>query len=85
MSRSVPVCPHCVQADERPIVCDRCGWRWHANPLPAAAVLLERQRDGMTEILLLRRALRARQRGDRRVPSDARRRIGGGVCGLRVE
>jgi ADP-ribose pyrophosphatase YjhB (NUDIX family) len=57
MSRSVPVCPHCVQAHERPIVCDRCGWRWHANPLPAAAVLLERQRDGMTEILLLRRAV----------------------------
>lgn len=63
MSRAVPACPHCVRADERPLVCDRCGWRWHANPLPAAAVLVERRRNegdgegGDTEILLLRRAV----------------------------
>ena len=57
MSRAVPVCPHCVRPDERPLVCDRCGWRWHANPLPAAAVLLERAHDGDTAILLLRRAV----------------------------
>jgi ADP-ribose pyrophosphatase YjhB (NUDIX family) len=39
-------------------VCDRCGWRWHANPLPAAAVLLERvSRDGEPSLLLLRRAV----------------------------
>ena len=46
-----------MRPDEKPIVCDRCGWRWHANPLPAAAVLLERGQDGTTEILLLRRAV----------------------------
>jgi 8-oxo-dGTP pyrophosphatase MutT (NUDIX family) len=57
VSRAVPVCPHCVADDERPIVCDRCGWRWHANPLPAAAVLLERPDGGDTAILLLRRAV----------------------------
>lgn len=39
-------------------MCDRCGWRWHANPLPAAAVLLERVRgDGQPSLLLLRRAV----------------------------
>jgi 8-oxo-dGTP diphosphatase len=58
VSRSVPVCPHCVEADEEPIVCDRCSWRWHANPRPAAAVLVERRADGgQVEILLLRRAV----------------------------
>ena len=58
MSRAVPVCPHCVAADEVPIVCDRCGWRWHDNPRPAAAVLLERVTDeGERAILLLRRAV----------------------------
>lgn len=58
MSRSVPVCPHCVEADEQPIVCDRCSWRWYANPRPAAATLVERARDdGRIEILLLRRAV----------------------------
>lgn len=41
-----------------PIVCDRCGWRWHDNPRPAAAVLLERVSDGgEVTILLLRRAV----------------------------
>ena len=58
MSRPVPVCPHCVAADEVPILCDRCGWRWHDNPRPAAAVLLERASDdGEPAILLLRRAV----------------------------
>lgn len=59
MSRSVPACPHCATAEEQPLVCDRCGWRWHANPKPAAAVLLERWPDGATEpsILLLKRAV----------------------------
>jgi ADP-ribose pyrophosphatase YjhB (NUDIX family) len=38
-------------------VCDRCGWRWYANPLPAAAVLLERSADGEPSVLLLRRAV----------------------------
>ena len=58
MSHAVPVCPHCVAPDEVPIVCDRCGWRWHDNPRPAAAVLLERvTADGDRAILLLRRAV----------------------------
>ena len=40
-------------------MCDRCGWRWYANPRPAAAVLLEREGDGTGEpsILLLKRAV----------------------------
>ena len=39
-------------------MCDRCGWRWHANPLPASAVLLERaDPDGEPSVLLLRRAV----------------------------
>ena len=57
MSRAVPVCPHCVAPDEQPIVCDRCGWRWYANPRPAAAVLLERSEPDGTSLLLLRRAV----------------------------
>ena len=58
MSAASPVCPHCAHPDEQPIVCDRCGWRWHANPKPAAAVILERSAaDGAVEILLLRRAV----------------------------
>lgn len=58
MSAASPVCPHCAGPDEQPIVCDRCGWRWHANPKPAAAVILERvTADGGVEILLLRRAV----------------------------
>ena len=41
------------------MTCDRCGWRWYANPKPAAAVLLERQADGDAEpsVLLLKRAV----------------------------
>jgi ADP-ribose pyrophosphatase YjhB (NUDIX family) len=55
---TVPACPHCAGPSEQPLVCDRCGWRWFANPKPAAAVLLERGGPtGEVEILLLRRAV----------------------------
>jgi 8-oxo-dGTP diphosphatase len=57
MSQSVPVCPHCADATEQPLVCHRCGWRWYANPKPAAAVLLERGRASGSTVLLLRRAV----------------------------
>lgn len=58
MSRPVPLCPHCSAPTERPLVCERCGWRWHANPLPAAGTLIERSGpSGETEVLLLRRAV----------------------------
>lgn len=57
MSRAVPVCPHCVEESESPILCDRCGWRWFANPRPAAAVLLERGDGDDAAILLLQRAV----------------------------
>ena len=59
MTRSVPACPHCATDAEQPLTCDRCGWRWYANPKPAAAVLLERQEDGDAEpsVLLLKRAV----------------------------
>ncbi len=58
MSRPVPLCPHCSAPAERPLVCDRCGWRWHANPLPAAGTLVERiGASGEPEVLLLRRAV----------------------------
>lgn len=59
MSRTVPVCPHCATDDEQPLVCDRCAWRWYANPKPAAAVVVERpgSEDGDPELLLLRRAV----------------------------
>lgn len=40
-------------------MCDRCAWRWYANPRPAAGVLLERPVEGTGEpsILLLKRAV----------------------------
>jgi ADP-ribose pyrophosphatase YjhB (NUDIX family) len=58
VSTSVPVCPHCAASAERPLVCERCGWRWYANPLPAAAVIVERPGPGgSASILLLRRAV----------------------------
>lgn len=58
MSRAVPVCPHCAQPADEPLVCDRCGWGWYANPKPAAGVLLERRSgDGEPSVLLLLRAV----------------------------
>jgi ADP-ribose pyrophosphatase YjhB (NUDIX family) len=59
VTRPVPVCPRCATADEQPLTCDRCGWRWYANPKPAAAVLLERRADDEAEpsVLLLKRAV----------------------------
>ncbi len=57
MSRTVPACPHCATADEQPLVCDRCGWRWYSNPKPAAAVLLEAGNGDDPSLLLLRRAV----------------------------
>jgi ADP-ribose pyrophosphatase YjhB (NUDIX family) len=59
VTRPVPACPRCATADEEPLTCDRCGWRWYSNPKPAAAVLLERRADGAAEpsVLLLKRAL----------------------------
>ena len=39
-------------------MCDRCGWRWYANPKPAAGVLLERRSsDEEPSVLLLLRAM----------------------------
>jgi ADP-ribose pyrophosphatase YjhB (NUDIX family) len=58
MTTPVPVCPHCAAPSERPLVCERCGWRWHSNPYPAAGVVIERRGSaGEVEILLLRRAV----------------------------
>lgn len=58
MTAEVPLCPHCAERIERPIVCDRCGWRWYANPNAAAGVLIERvEADGTSSVLLLRRAV----------------------------
>ncbi len=58
MTPTVPVCPRCLD-EVGPIVCDRCSWRWYANPKPTAAVLLERTDPGADEpsVLLLRRAV----------------------------
>jgi ADP-ribose pyrophosphatase YjhB (NUDIX family) len=54
----VPACPHCATPIEQPLTCERCGWRWYANPKPAAGTLVERQGDdGQPEVLLLRRAV----------------------------
>jgi 8-oxo-dGTP pyrophosphatase MutT (NUDIX family) len=54
----VAVCPHCSTAAERPLVCERCGWRWLSNPYAAAGVLIERiGTDGEPSVLLLRRAI----------------------------
>lgn len=58
VSRRTPACPHCATADEQPLVCERCGWRWYANPKPAAAVIVELDAGGPDpSILLLRRAV----------------------------
>ncbi|HEX2142664.1 MAG TPA: NUDIX domain-containing protein [Candidatus Limnocylindria bacterium] len=54
----VNLCPHCATPSERPISCQRCGWRWYANPMPAAGTLVERiGTDGSPQVLLLRRAV----------------------------
>ena len=54
----MPVCPNCAQPAEQPLLCERCAWRWHANPKPAAAVLLERaDENGDASVVLLRRAV----------------------------
>lgn len=58
MTFEVPACPHCAAPTESPLVCARCGWRWHANPYPAAGVLVELATpDGEPSVLLLRRAI----------------------------
>ncbi|HET8586999.1 MAG TPA: NUDIX domain-containing protein [Candidatus Limnocylindria bacterium] len=58
MPASVPACPHCASPIEQPLTCVRCGWRWYANPKPAAGALVERiGPDGEAEVLLLRRAV----------------------------
>ncbi len=58
MRASVARCPHCADALEQPVVCDRCGWRWYSNPKPAAGTLVERvEPNGEGAILLLRRAV----------------------------
>jgi len=55
---TVPACPHCALPFEQPLTCDRCGWRWYVNPLPAAGTLVERPApDGEPQVLLLRRAV----------------------------
>jgi 8-oxo-dGTP pyrophosphatase MutT (NUDIX family) len=53
VSLTVAACPHCARPDEQPLVCERCAWRWYANPKPAAGVILERD----ASVLLLRRAV----------------------------
>jgi ADP-ribose pyrophosphatase YjhB (NUDIX family) len=55
----VPLCPHCAGPAETPIVCQRCGWRWYANPKPAAGALVEWQAPDRSDpsALLLRRAV----------------------------
>lgn len=53
----VAACPHCAAPSEEPLVCERCGWRWYRNPLPAAGVLIERPGSEGEAILLVRRAV----------------------------
>jgi ADP-ribose pyrophosphatase YjhB (NUDIX family) len=58
VSSSVPVCPHCAESAEQPIVCERCSWRWYANPKPASGALIEViGKTGEPAVLLLRRAV----------------------------
>lgn len=55
---AVPACPNCATPAEQPLVCTRCGWRWYANPRPAAGAVVERTTPGgEQEVLLLRRAV----------------------------
>jgi 8-oxo-dGTP pyrophosphatase MutT (NUDIX family) len=58
VASAVPVCPHCADAAEQPIVCERCTWRWYSNPKPASGALIEIvDRAGEPSVLLLRRAV----------------------------
>jgi ADP-ribose pyrophosphatase YjhB (NUDIX family) len=58
VSSTVPVCPHCADAADQPIVCERCSWRWYANPKPASGALIEViDEAGEPSVLLLRRAV----------------------------
>lgn len=59
MTTSVPACPNCATPSEQPLLCERCGWRWYANPRPAAGTLVERQapNDAEPSVLLLRRVV----------------------------
>jgi ADP-ribose pyrophosphatase YjhB (NUDIX family) len=58
MPASVAACPHCASPIEQPVTCLRCGWRWYANPKPAAGTLVERiGPHGEAEVLLLCRAV----------------------------
>jgi ADP-ribose pyrophosphatase YjhB (NUDIX family) len=58
VAATVDVCPHCAEPAEQPIICDRCGWRWYANPKPASGALIERIGErGEPSVLLLRRAV----------------------------
>ena len=55
---SVPALPALLHPGRAATRLRRCGWRWYANPLPAAGVLIERETpDGEPAILLLRRAV----------------------------
>jgi ADP-ribose pyrophosphatase YjhB (NUDIX family) len=56
-------CPRCARASELPLRCERCGWRWYANPKPAAGAVVEWRsvapdgEEGEPSVLLLRRAV----------------------------
>jgi ADP-ribose pyrophosphatase YjhB (NUDIX family) len=58
VTATVDLCPHCVEPSDEPIFCNRCGWRWYANPKPASGALIERATEGgEPSVLLLRRAV----------------------------
>jgi ADP-ribose pyrophosphatase YjhB (NUDIX family) len=58
---AVPVCPRCAEPGEQPLTCQRCGWRWYANPRPSAGAIVLRRtvapdgEEGEPSFLLLRR------------------------------
>jgi ADP-ribose pyrophosphatase YjhB (NUDIX family) len=63
MSFVLRYCPRCAHRGELPLLCERCGWRWYANPKPAAGAIVELRRvapdgeEGEPAVLLLRRAV----------------------------
>ncbi len=62
MSFELHYCPRCARTSELPLLCSRCGWRWYANPKPAAGAVVERSGiesngGGEPSVLLLRRAV----------------------------